>query len=338
VNSGQATFSTAVADFEAAVRARDSQASGDAFGLLQQTFQDAGDAELVAIAPRLAALLPEVPPGPRSIVAVVVGAAVERGADAVACAPAVLGSVGEALAGAEEFATRWAATGGGDLPDPEQSNPGDDVFDRVGQAATEAWWTLPQWEMAAVAMLNQKAVRLALPDRAALIDAAERVGDATGGGLKYLRYMLAVLDDEPVVVLHRETGTGYRVRISGLGDNFQLHTLLAAELVGGGHVPGTAPTEQAVDVCRSGTGQTDTTGSFNLVAPDGTWIWNEGIPADIPVVDGVRLLVLDPPPYERAWPAGRLFSNMPGELVLEGPLPPAEAQGWLARTSPARTA
>ncbi|WP_329371088.1 hypothetical protein OG896_32595 [Streptomyces sp. NBC_00669] len=336
MNSGQATFSSAVADFEAAVRARDSQASGDAFGLLQQTFHDADDAELAAVAPRLATLLPEVPPGPRSVVAVVIGAAVERGADPLACAPTVLAGVGEALAGAEEFTTRWAATGGGDLPDPEHSDPEDAVFDRVGQPATEAWWTLPQWEMAAVAVLNHKPVRLALPDRAALIDAAERVGDATGGGLKYLRYMLAVLDDEPLVVLHRESGTGYRVRISGLGDNFQLHTLLAGELVGGGHVPGTAPSDLAVAVCRAGTGDTDTTGSFNLVAPDGTWIWNEGIPADIPVVDGVRLLVLDPPPYERAWPAGRLFSNMPGDLVLEAALPASEAAEWLAKTAPAK--
>ncbi|SEG56060.1 hypothetical protein SAMN05216223_106249 [Actinacidiphila yanglinensis] len=336
MNSGQAPFSTAVADFEAAVRARDSQASGDAFALLQQTFQGADDTELAAVAPRLAALLPEVPAGPRSVVAVVVGAAVERGADPVGCAPTVLAALGEALAGAEEFVARWEATGGGDLPDPEKSDPQDEVFDRVGQPATEAWWTLPQWEMAAVAVLNHKAVRLAVADRAALVDAAERVGDATGGGLKYLRYMLAVLDDEPLVVLHRETGTGYRVRISGLGDNFQLHTLLAGELVGGGHVPGVAPSEQAVAVCRSATGDTDTTGSFNLVAPDGTWIWNEGIPADIPVVDGVRLLVLDPPPYERAWPAGRLFSQMPGELVLEGPLGSDEAASWLARTSPAK--
>ncbi|BBA96262.1 hypothetical protein RVR_1476 [Actinacidiphila reveromycinica] len=297
------------------------------------------------MAPRLAEFLPEVPLGPRAVVAVVIGAAVERGADPVVCAPTVLAGVGEALAGAEEFAARWAATGGGDLPDPERTDPEDAVFDRVGQPATEAWWTLPQWEMAAVAVLNHKPVRVALADRTALIDAAERVGDATGGGLKYLRYMLAVLDDEPLVVLHRGTGTGYRVRISGLGDNFQLHTLLAGELVGGGHVPGDAPEAAAVAACRSGAsgapgteGALDTTGSFDLAAADGTRVWNEGIPADIPAVEGVRVLVLDPPSYARAWSAGRLFSHMPGELVLEAVLPAEEAAGWLARTAPALSA
>ncbi|WP_435135186.1 hypothetical protein [Actinacidiphila sp. bgisy144] len=336
MNSGQATFTSATADFETAVRARDAHASGVAFGRLQETFQTADDGELAAVAPRLAALAPEVPLGPRSVVAVVVGAAVERGADPAACAPNVLAGLGEALAAAEEFTARWAATGGGDLPDPQRTNPEDAVFDRVGQPATEAWWTLPQWEMAAVAVLNHKAVRQAVPDRSALIDAAERLGDATGGGLKYLRYMLAVLDDEPLVVLHRPTGTGYRLRISGLGDNFQLHTLLAAELVGGGHLPGEAPAAPAAAVCRDaspGTPAPDTTGSFDLAAADGTVIWNEGIPADIPPVDGVRVLVLDPPSYVRSWPAGRLFAGMPGEVALEAVLPPAEVAAWLARTS-----
>jgi hypothetical protein len=73
-----------------------------------------------------------------------------------------------------------------------------------------------------------------------------------------------------------------------------------------------------------------TTGSFNLLAPDGTWVWNEGTPTDIPVVDGVRLLVLDPPPYERSWPAGRFFPHMTGDLVLERVLGEEETRSLLA--------
>jgi hypothetical protein len=46
---------------------------------------------------------------------------------------------------------------------------------------------------------------------------------------------------------------------------------------------------------RDRAGMVPTTGSFDLVGVDGELIWNEGRPADIPVVDGVRLVVLDPP-------------------------------------------
>ena len=322
-----------MADFENAVRARDSQASEQAFDLLQQTFQGADDTELAAAAPGLAALLPEVPPGPRAIVAVVVGACVERGADAMACAPSVLAAVAETLIGALEFAERWASTGGGPLPDPEEGAPDDAVFGRVGPEAAQAWWTLPQWEMAAVAVLNQRAVRVAPAGRDRLLASARQVAEVLDGGLKYLVHALLVLDDEPLVVLHRPSGTGYRLWMTGIGDNFQLHTLLAAELIGGGHVQGVAPTAEAVAVCRDEPGQVLTVGSFNLAAPDGSWILNEGTPADIPAVDGVRVLVLDPPPYERSWPAGRFFPGMPGALVLEQVMDAGEAAAWLGKVS-----
>ena len=48
----------------------------------------------------------------------------------------------------------------------------------------------------------------------------------------YLSEILDVLDDEDVFVLHPAEKLGYRVRIDGIADNFQLHTLLAAALIG----------------------------------------------------------------------------------------------------------
>jgi hypothetical protein len=42
----------------------------------------------------------------------------------------------------------------------------------------------------------------------------------------FLQDLLSVLDDEELVVLHVEPPLGFQVRISGIADNFQLHTLL----------------------------------------------------------------------------------------------------------------
>ncbi|MFF4503268.1 Tn3 family transposase [Streptomyces sp. NPDC001401] len=112
------------------------------------------------------------------------------------------------------------------------------ALERVGQDAAEGWLTLPPWEMASVAMLNHAAVRAELGDRRVrLLEAVRSVQEASDHDFKCLYYALLVLDDEPMGVLHRPTGTGYALRMSGLGDNFQLHTLLADVLVGGGHVP-----------------------------------------------------------------------------------------------------
>ncbi|MFC8723938.1 hypothetical protein [Streptomyces bacillaris] len=355
----KAGFGGAVADFEAAVVAQDAKRSGKAFIRLQETFGRAKETELFAGGPRLAAVLEQVPPTPRAVVAVLVGACVERGADAERCAPGVLAGLRAALEGAVAFGEAWAATGGGAFPVPDDGEPGEEIVGRTGFEAAVGWWTLSQWEMAAVALLNHRAVRAGLDGeavRAGLDAEAVRAGldeKAAGGGrgellrlltaveqasgqeLRCLSYALQVLDDEPLVVLHRPSATGYLLRLSGIGDNFQLHTLLADALIGGGHVAGRAPSPQEVAVCRETPGQVETAGSFELVAPDGGRIWNEGTPADIPVVDGVRLLVLDEPSYARSWPAGRFFPGMRGDLILERALEPEETERWFARVSPA---
>ncbi|MFB6527183.1 hypothetical protein [Streptomyces sp. NPDC056399] len=330
---GRARFPAAVAAFETAVRSQDADAAEKAFGQLTTTVDKAKDAELHAAGPRLAALLAEVPPGPRGIVAVVIGACVERGADATACAPAVFAQAREAFAAAAVFCEAWAAAGRGELPGHEGEGLEEADFERIGFEPVMAWQSLPQFEMACVAMLNSPAVRRSTPGKGELRASVARVSELSGDPFKCLAYALAVLDGEPVVAIDRATGTGFALRASGIGDNFQLHTLLADALVGGGHLPGRAPSAEAVAMCRDRPGQTSTTGSFNLLGADGEWIWNEGCPADIPVVDGVRLVVLDPPPYERSWPAGRFFPGMTGDLVLERVLAAEESGALLAQVA-----
>ncbi|MER7699504.1 MULTISPECIES: hypothetical protein [unclassified Streptomyces] len=335
---GKAGFGGAVADFEAAVTAHDAKRSGKAFVRLQETFGEAREPELLDGGPRLAAVLEQVPPGPRAVVAVLVGACVERGADAERCAPGVLAGLRTALEQAQAFSEAWAATGGGAFPAPKGHEPGPELVARAGFDAAVGWSTLPQWEMAAVAMLNHPGVRRAAGSRGEALRLLGAVERASGMELKSLDHALLVLDDEPLVALHRASGTGYLLRISGIGDNFQLHTLLADALIGGGHVEGRAPSPQEAAVCRETPGQVDTVGSFDLVAPDGEQIGNEGAPADIPVVDGVRLLVLDEPSCRRSWPAGRFLPGMRGDVLLERTLDPEEAERWYAHVSSARDA
>ncbi|MEW1611624.1 MULTISPECIES: hypothetical protein [unclassified Streptomyces] len=334
---GKAGFGGAVADFEAAVVAQDAKRSGKAFVRLQETFGQAKEAELLDGGPRLAAVLEQVPPGPRAVVAVLVGACVERGADAERCAPGVLAGLRAAVEGAAAFAEAWAATGGGAFPVPDGEEPGEEIVGRTGSEAAVGWWTLPQWETAAVALLNHRVVRgLAGTGRSELLRLLAAVEQASGRQFTSLGYALQVLDQEPLVALHRPSGTGYALRFFGIGDNFQLHTLLADALVGGGHVQGYAPSSQEAAVCRETPGQVDTEGSFDLTAPDGGRLWNEGTPVDIPVVDGVRLLVLDEPSYRRSWFAGRFFPGMRGDVILERTLEPEETARWFAQVSPAK--
>ncbi|MCY0936668.1 hypothetical protein [Streptomyces sp. H34-S4] len=323
----------AVDQFEKAVRAQDPAASERAFAQLHRAVGKAGAVESREAGPRLAALLGDVPPGPRATVAVLVGACVEQGADPVACAPGILAGAAEAFAVAGEFCTRWTDTGGGELPDPDEEHT-EEIAARVGHELAVGWFSLPEWETAAVAVLGTAAVRRTAERKPELLAGVERVAEASGHAFKCLTYALRVLDDEPLVVLHRESGTGFALRMSGIGDNFQLHTLLAGVLIGGKYVPGEAPSARAIAVCRDAAGMVPTAGAFNLVGADGSWIFNESAPTDIAVVDGVRLLVLDPSPYRRSWDAGRFFPGMHGDLVLERVLGAEETSGWFGEVAP----
>ncbi|MEV5836214.1 hypothetical protein [Nocardia sp. NPDC052112] len=331
-------FIDAVFDFERAVHAQDPQAQQQAHKEMHRLYESATPAELSQGGKRLADVLADVQQGPRSSIAVLIGACVEGGADPVVCAPSVLANLAVSLDDATEFAQRWAAADVGDAPDPEQVELDPELFEYFGFAPTLSWWTLDDWSRAGLAMLQHKAVRQKFghAGREIIRERHDALGEVSDRWDKCLGYALIVLDDEPIIVLHRETGTGYTMRMTGIGDNFQLHTLLADALIGGGHIPGEAPAAEAVAMCRDMPGMVHTTGSFNLVAPDGSWIWNEGTPSDIPVVDGTRLLVLDPPPYPRTWPAGRFFPDMVGDLTLERVLTEAETAAWFQHVSPAK--
>jgi hypothetical protein len=336
-------LNTAIGAFDAAVAAQDTQATDQAFSAVMQQLPNMTRDQAVAAGPQLAALLADIPSWPRASLAVAVGACVERGADAAVCAEPLLASLQIALEAASVFAERWTSSGGGDTPNLAEEPSIEELTARIGPAdepatreAVTAWWTLEQWERAAVAVLSDARVRSGAgrhPGLLHLIDVIEPVY----GDMAPLSRALLVLDDEPLLVLHRPTRAGFRLRMTGVADNFQLHTLLGGVLVGGGRIPGEPPSAQAVavstDTAFSAEARPMTEGNFNLVAPGGDWIWNEGTPRDIPVVDGVRLLVLDPPPYRRTWQAGRFFPRMTASLELEGVLGPAEAERWFERVA-----
>lgn len=330
-------FLAAVEDFEAAVQAKDANAAEPAFEQLTACFGQARNTELRAAGPLLAALLDEVPPGPRAVVAVMTGSCVERGADPLACAPAVFASALDAFEQAAVFCERWTAFGFGKLPGHEGEGLGEAEAERVGFEPVVAWQAAPRFEMACVAMLNSPRVRREFSERDRLRAAVTRVSELSGEPFKCLDYALAVLDDAPLVALDRATGAGFAVRISGIGDNVQLHTLLADTLIGQGLVAGEAPSAEAVACCRDQPGTVPTTGFFDLVGADGRPVRHEGRPADIPVLDGVRVVVLDRLLSPRTWPTGRFFPGMAGRLNYERALPPRESAALLGRVArPAR--
>jgi hypothetical protein len=200
---------------------------------------------------------------------------------------------------------------------------------------------------------RSKELRAAARARPELLERSRANDGAYGGGASHLTCMLRVLDDEPLLVLHPAEGKGYALRVSGVADNFQLHTLLAGELIGDGRLSGEPPSERVLALARGIGEQSErlhASGSFNLwnwtgLRADGTlpegqagsehWIWNEGVPADVRAFEGTRVVLLGPPPYSRGWNAGRRFAHMPVECDVERELSASEVRDVLARIASA---
>lgn len=168
----------------------------------------------------------------------------------------------------------------------------------------------------------------------------------------WLRGLSQVLDGEELLVLHPGLRRGYRVRISGIATNFQLHTLLAGAIMvdpAEDWRPGRRPDprvvaaarDQPVDPAADTVHAAFGMASWQALQADGTldgdfdtsahMIANEGIPADIPLFERQRVLLLGPASYPRAWNAGRRFPKMHADLRVLETLSPEAVQRWLTR-------
>lgn len=290
----------------------------------------------------LAAGLGSLDPEPAGVASRIVGAMIEAGHDPQPARAAMLGALQTTLPLCASMVDEARAEVG--EPDPEL-DLNDDAIDEwladqhahalnevAGRrpSALEAWQRLHEIWPGAIALLSvDPAARAEASELAPVAEKIEEVHEAGG----WLRAMLTVLDEEPYVAIEPATRTGIVGRMSGIVENFQLNTLLMDEF------PRDEPrvSKDAVAAARgSGPQQIDETvsGVWNLYSyaalqpgaelPEATdrayadtWIWNEGMPADIPLLDGHRVILLGPAEPVRTWPAQRMFLKLPARLTAE---------------------
>ena len=308
--------------------------------------------ELSAGLLRLAPALERVALGNGTTLAQLVAGLIEAGADPLPVLDVLVDRVATGLELAAQFG-ELAEKLGDEVAAPTSADEYRALRERVVAAApaagltaedageiTQAWFTVNDWIPALLVPLQQKVVRQELPDRDRLTRATAAMTEHAADAV-WLLGLLLVLDDEPLLVLHRPSGRAYEVTISGVGDNFQLHTLLAAALIGDpaiGLIPGARPHPAWTAAATNGdlAPADGVDGQFNLVDGRGAWIWNEGRPSDIPLLGDHRVVVLDPPPYERSWNIGRTYPLMPPHVTLDRILEADEAAAWFLRVAPAK--
>ena len=300
----------------------------------------------------LATGLYSLDPEPAGVASRVVGAMIEAGLDPQPARAAMLGALQQTLPVCASLADEARAAIGDPPADLDEDEADEWLAEREAQALNEAaarrptaavaWQRLQQVWPGAIALFSvDPEARAEAQDLAPIAARIDDVHEAAG----WLLAMLTVLHDEPYVAIEPATATAIAGRMSGIVENFQLNTLLMDVFPGEPRV-----SEAAAAVARGdGPQRVDETvsGAWNLftyeaLRPGGTlpdpsdlafrdtWIWNEGTPADIPVLDGHRVILLGPAPYARTWPAQRMFLKLPARLTAEV-LDVAELGRWLER-------
>ena len=323
---------------------RDEAAFGEAVNGLRATVQTMSPADVAAEAAALAAVVNRLPIGIGSYVTPALGALCDLGARPGDVLDALVEGALRVLNNLEPF-KQLCAQAGIEAPNSSDDEAFPDTMralieseavdmepNRIAQYA-QAWFAGDGWIQPVLYLCQRKDVRAILPRREELTAAIESAREDLETA-HWLYGLLMVLDDERFIVLHRAGRKGWRCTMSGIGDNFQLHTLLAARLAEATGVTPPTPAELAAADTGDLQPADGIKGRYNLVGADGTWIWNEGRPADIPTLDGTRVVVLDPPPYERGWNAGRAYPKMPPTLTVDGELAPEEFDLWLGEVKP----
>ena len=307
----------------------------------------------------LASGLNSLDPEPAGVASRIVGAMIEAGHDPRPARAAMLGVLQTTL----PVCASLAEEARGNVGEPPEDLELDDdaaeewVAERHEKAlnvaaaarpsALESWQRLHEIWPGAIALLSvDPEARAEARELAEIAEQIEDVHEAAG----WLRAMLSVLHEEPYIAIEPASRTGVVGQMSGIVENFQLNTLLMDEF------PRDEPrvSKAAVEVARgSGPQQIDedVTGVWNLftfgaltadgtlpdptdVAYSDTWIWNEGMPADIPALDGHRVILLDAAPNPRSWPAQRMFLKLPARLTADL-LDAGAVDEWLAKIAAA---
>ncbi|MFL1426411.1 MULTISPECIES: hypothetical protein [unclassified Nocardiopsis] len=318
----------------------------DVFRLSSQVPQEELAVAMEALAPVLSDC--ESAANVAADLAVLAGALVEAGAPAGQVGLEVLRQLGSYGQAAVAFMHAWDKTGGGAPPHPSEVGEAEEqrveeVLGENAPLATVGWWTCLRYGLAAKAMLGDAQVRAAVRADSGALEGLSQIVHALSTRLPEFTEvgeLLRMAEADSVLVLDRASWRGFRIRFDGIGDNFQLHTLLADALIGkeGRRLPGSRPDPRWTAACLDGTADplADVVrGEWDLVGGDGTWVGNEACPADIPVVDGERVLVLEPQTLAHSWRAGRRHAHIPGSLTIAEELHPDEATGWWSRMHPA---
>jgi hypothetical protein len=216
-----------------------------------------------------------------------------------------------------------------------------------------AWASVPSRCLAAIACLtHSKPLRAAERAGGALSAAAAPLAEVIPE-VAYLVQALHIVDDETWLVLAPGSGRGWRVKVDALPSNAELYVLLADALAKNAKSEGLfggRPEAKAVAAVRDGATPKRPTAvtvpfelcAFTAVSPDGTLepageadeehvLEPDGLPADVPPLDGERIVLVRDAKTPRSIAIAPPFEGLAPRLEVAGDVGSAEVVRTMVR-------
>lgn len=320
-------------------------------------FEKAPSAARNAAVRSIARALPLVEGRSAQVLCLALGALVEGGAPPELVWPAVGGDLHAVLDHATAFAAAAVKKANDRHVDTAIEVAGSAVARKMPLEAN-AWNALPSRSLTAVAcLLRSKKVRAQVRGDIELQESAWPLSDAVSA-VGDLLQALRIIDDETLVVLSPELKRGWHVAVDSLASNAELYILLADALVGDakkGRLAGKRPDRRAVNALH--TGRNPPAAAASVLAPfrllewiasaDPAWasasddsdqvIQMEGLPADIPLWNETRVVLLQPRPYAEPIPAVPSFESLRPDVQVIGELSSTDVERAMTKLTAAAT-
>lgn len=295
----------------------------------------------------------------QQILLLALGALAEAGASPELVWPAVEYNLAQTLNDATEFAN--ACVDAAETPDiPEAVKIAAEKLKKKYPRHHESWEMLRSRCLTACACLvrSPELRKKARASKDGLLQAAAGLDDLVEE-VTFVNHALKLIDDVPLLVLHPDSRRGWRMVMNDVSTNVEMFVLLLDVLIGDpkkGMLEGVRPSSRAVSVVRDPTKTPKTPPEikvlWNLVGytgvmPDLTlpspraddahphWVWLEGVPLDIPVFEGERVILLQPPVMKRSYEVDPAFSSLRPRLELKSKIAGPEVERLLAKMAPA---
>ena len=273
-----------------------------------------------------------------AVASLVVGTLVESGAAANLAAPMLFRALPKVLEHANAFKQRLHKAESEEIAQIAEIAP----------AEAAAWHTLELWCQPAIAVLARDAElrrrALSSPLRAQL--------DLLRSSNKCAAHLWKLIQapiNESVLVLAPEKGLGFELRISGISDNFQLHTLLAHALRKHASLVPNPPAAEIVAVAQ---GEGLQRIELREQARWGLFSWRalrsdlrlppepelsehaysaQDLPNEFETFNAKKVVLLGPSVLSERWAVSRTFGPLHASVILDRELDADEVQSWLGR-------